>query len=239
MGKVTAMSDERASMPATVETVVPEELASTAAGQGSFRIQSKSEFLSKHRIEALADGLFAIVMTLLVLDLRVPELQPPVTAYALAHAIASQRRLFFSFAMTFILATVFWMLHQKTLELFHHLDRTAVFLSLAPLLFVSLLPYSTAAFGRYLENPTACALYFGNQFAIAFFIVCLWFKTSADAADNEDAHERRRLGVRVGSLALGCLLGGVVAVPKPEYASTAFLIAFGGSRLLARRFLGV
>lgn len=49
--------------------------------------------------------------------------------------------------MTFVLATVFWMLHQKTLRLIHRLDKATVFLSLAPMLFVSLLPYSTPLSG--------------------------------------------------------------------------------------------
>lgn len=222
---------------ATAGSIVQEEIASPTPNQSSPQTQRREDFLSKHRIEALADGLFAIVMTLLVLDLRVPELQPPVTAHALEHAIISQRSLFFSFAMTFVLATVFWILHQKTLRLLHHLDKTAVFLSLAPLLFVSLLPYSTAAFGRYLENGTACSLYFGNQFAIAFFIVCLWLKTSSGDGASEEARERKVLGVRVGTLALACLLGAVIAVPKPEYASSAFIVALATSRLVARRVL--
>lgn len=230
------MSDEPASIHATVQ-IVPEKAMPRADSQTTHRTHPKPDFLSKHRIEALADGLFAIVMTLLVLDLRVPELAPPVTAHALAHAISSQRRLFFSFAMTFVLATVFWMLHQKTLRLLHNLDKTAVFLSLAPMLFVSLLPYSTATFGRYLENSTASALYFGNQFAIAFFILCLWYKTRSSSVDPEERQESRLLGIRVSSLALGCLLGAIVAIPKPEYASTVFIIALAVSRLLARRVL--
>jgi uncharacterized membrane protein len=233
------MSDERTSVSAIAETIVPEKRMPPSPSQNPARAQSKSDFISKHRMEALADGVFAIVMTLLVLDLKVPELQPPVTAHALAHAIASQRTLFFSFAMTFVLATVFWMLHQKTLRLLHNLDKATVFLSLAPMLFVSLLPFSTATFGRYLENATASALYFGNQFAIAFLVFCLWFKTHSPDADSEERQERRILGVRVGSLALACLCGALVAFRKPEYASTAFAIAFGLSRFAARRVLRI
>jgi uncharacterized membrane protein len=134
---------------------------------------SQSDFLSKHRIEALADGLFAIVMTLLVLDLKVPDLAPHSTARELAQAILWQWRLFFSFTVTFILAAVYWLLHQRILRLLHALSKPDAFLAIAPLLFVSLLPYSTATVGRYMGNGTAEALYFGNQFAIAFFIECL------------------------------------------------------------------
>jgi uncharacterized membrane protein len=229
------MAEERA----IAEGIVAERQMAPATSRSSSHAQSKADFLSKHRIEALSDGLFAIVMTLLVLDLRVPELEPPVSAHALAHAIASQRRLFFSFAMTFVLATVFWMLHQKTLRLIRSLDKGTVFLSLAPMLFVSLLPYSTATFGRYLENATASALYFGNQFAIALFIFCLWYKTGSSVTDLEEVRERRLLGVRLSSLALGCLLGALVGVRKPEYASMAFIIALVLSRFLAKRVLRI
>lgn len=224
---------------AIAESVEAEKNVPPAANPSLPHTHSKADFLAKHRIEALSDGLFAIVMTLLVLDLRVPELEPPVSAHALAYAIASQKRLFFSFAMTFVLATVFWMLHQKTLRLIHRLDKATVFLSLAPMLFVSLLPYSTATFGRYLENGTASSLYFGNQFAIAFFILCLWSRTDSAAMDLEEVRERRLLGVRLSTLALGCLLGALVGMQRPEYASTIFILVFGISRLVVKRVLRI
>jgi|SRR5271165_1260515 len=197
--------------------------------------ESKTDFLSKHRIEALADGLFAIVMTLLVLDLRVPDLAHNATAGELAQAIISQWRLFFSFTVTFILAAVYWLLHQRTLRLFQRLNKADAFLGLAPLLFVSLLPYSTATVGRYMGNATATALYFGNQFAIAFFIAWLWFRTRSRAMEPDEAREHKLVGIRVVALTVASLLAAITALFYTEYAWSAFLIAVLASRGYQKR----
>jgi uncharacterized membrane protein len=199
--------------------------------------KNNTDFLAKHRVEALADGLFAIVMTLLVLDLKVPELARNASPRELARAIASQWNLFFSFGMTFVLAAVFWMLQQRTLRLVHDFDKIATFLSLAPLLFVSLLPYSTATVGHYLNNGTASVLYFANQFLIVLFIALLWWRTTPATARAEEVREHRLIGIRVVALTVACLLAAVTAVFQPQYSWSAFVGAVLVFRVYQRRVL--
>jgi uncharacterized membrane protein len=201
--------------------------------------KNKPDFLSRHRIEALADGLFAIVMTLLVLELKVPDLEHNVSARVLAQAMASQWRMFFSFTATFILAAVFWLLHQRILRLTNVFDRTATFLSLAPMLFVSLLPFSTATVSRYINNATASILYFGNQFFIAFLIAMLWLRTKSAAMEPDEAREHRLVGIRVVTLTLAFLLASVVAAVQSQYSWSAFVVAVAVSRIYQRRILRV
>lgn len=198
-------------------------------------VGSKPGFFAKHRVEALADALFAIVMTLLVLDLKVPELEHNATARALLHAISLQRRALFSFVLTFVLASVFWMLQQKILKLVHNLDRVGTFLSLAPMLFVSLLPYSTATFARYPNNSAASTLYFGNQFAIALFLACFWFQTRSVPVESDAIREHSLLGIRVMTLTMACLLAALISVVEPKYAFIGFLFAIAGSRVAIKR----
>ena len=118
---------------------------------------------SKHRIEALSDAIFAIVMTLLVLDLKVPVAIAP---GGLLHALAGDSATWASFVLTFVLAAVFWSLQHQLFDLLkgithHTLIPTFVFLG-----FITILPFSTALIGHHPE-PLSFAFYFANQFGIA------------------------------------------------------------------------
>src|SRR5215467_13596052 len=71
-----------------------------------------SILLSKGRMEALTDGIFAIAMTLLVLELKVPDLPKTVTAGELLHKIGEEAPAFFSFLMSFVYCGLLWIFHH-------------------------------------------------------------------------------------------------------------------------------
>jgi uncharacterized membrane protein len=194
--------------------------------------------LSKHRIEGLSDGLFAIVMTLLVLDLKVPELEGRVGAHVLLHALGSNWRVFFSFWVTFCLAALFWVIQQRIFVVIRVVDRASLFFSLASMLFVSLLPFAAAVYGRYSYNATAMSLYFADQFGIALFIALLWWRTvhTNNLAEMEKA-DQKRMSVRVYSLALGGFVATLAGIYKPEYAAIGFILPVAAGRLYQKKFL--
>lgn len=194
--------------------------------------------LSKHRIEGLSDGVFAIVMTLLVLDLKVPEIEGHIGARVLLHALGANWRVFFSFWVTFCLAALFWVIQQRIFAVLRVVNRASLFLSVASLLFVSLLPFAAAVFGRYSYNPTAMVLYFGDQFGIALFIALLWFRTvhTKNLIEMEKA-DQTRLSVRVNSIAVAGLVAALIGMRKPEFASIGFLIPIALGRLYQTKFL--
>src|SRR6266478_7181135 len=68
--------------------------------------------ISKTRIEALSDGVFAIVMTLLVLQLKVPDLPRHASSRELLAALRQEAPLFLTFLITFVISGVFWFTHQ-------------------------------------------------------------------------------------------------------------------------------
>jgi uncharacterized membrane protein len=194
--------------------------------------------LSKHRIEGLSDGLFAIVMTLLVLDLKVPEMEGRVGAHELLRAIGSNWRVFFSFWVTFCLAALFWLIQQRIFVVMRIVDRASLFFSLASMLFVSLLPFAAAMLGRYSYNATAMVFYFGDQFGIAFFIALLWYRTvhTNNLAEMEKA-DQSRMSVRVYSLAAAGLAAALAGIFKAEYAAFGFVAVVGAGRLYQKKFL--
>ncbi len=120
---------------------------------------------NKHRLEALSDAVFAIVMTLLVLDLKVPANIPP---GGLGTALLQDTHAWFSFALTFCIAAIFWTFQHRVFDLIENTGSESLVLTFVFLGFVSLLPFSTSLIGQQSVERLAFVLYFANQFAIAF-----------------------------------------------------------------------
>src|SRR4026207_2279211 len=96
---------------------------------------------SKVRIELLCDGVFAIAMTLLVLELKVPELDKHASAVEIWSALRGQGPDLFGYFLTFALAGQFWMLHHVLFHYLTHATRALALLSILMLMFVALLPF--------------------------------------------------------------------------------------------------
>ena len=122
----------------------------------------------KQRIEALSDGIFAVVMTLLVIDLKVPlNIDPHHLLYALRHDYLP----WFSFVVTFAIAARYWMLQHRVFELAESFRYQALFLTFVFLGFVTILPFSTALMSRYGSTPVALRLYCLNQGVIGTALI--------------------------------------------------------------------
>jgi TMEM175 potassium channel family protein len=118
---------------------------------------------SKHRLEALSDAIFAIVMTLLILDIKVPTGIPH---GQLAHALAEPFRDWIALVITFAISARFWVLQHQLFDLLEQikprtLATTFIFLGL-----ITMLPFTTALWGHNLAEPLAFCLYFAHQFLI-------------------------------------------------------------------------
>jgi len=122
---------------------------------------------SKHRLEALSDGVFAIVMTLLILDIKVPL---DVAPGALGAALAQDSHTWVSFGVTFLISSIFWNLQRKVFELVDEMTSESLALTFVFLGLVTVLPFSTSLWGHYIRERLAFVLYFDNQLAIAIVL---------------------------------------------------------------------
>jgi uncharacterized membrane protein len=114
--------------------------------------------LTTNRVQALADGVFAIVVTLMVFQIRVPELAAGQEA-ALGARLRSLWPELTTYLLTFAVSGVFWVGHHA---LFHHIrysTRVLLWLNLAYLMFVAFIPFSAALLGRYPHQQIAVIWY--------------------------------------------------------------------------------
>jgi uncharacterized membrane protein len=106
--------------------------------------------MSKQRLEAFSDGVFAIVITLLILEVHLPiegELTWTALAPALPHVLA--------FILSFVLVGTYWIAHHTMWGFVGKVDRYLLWLNLVLLLTVVFIPFPAALLGSHLTDPTS------------------------------------------------------------------------------------
>lgn len=100
--------------------------------------------VSKHRLEALIDGIFAVALTLLVIEIKLPE--PAVVAsHGMVHAVAQQFPTFLAWMISFLVLGIFWSAQQRLFHFVRSVDEQLTWLTIAYLSLVSLLAVGITA----------------------------------------------------------------------------------------------
>lgn len=164
--------------------------------------------MEKGRVEAFSDGVIAIAITLLVLEIRVPE--PVDGGRHLGHDLAQQWPSYAAYVVSFLTIGIIWINHHATLRRLRVVDHTLLLLNLALLLMIGVIPWSTALLAAYLREPhgdRVAAVIYGGSFLLvtaAFYALQRHILFHANRLTHEhvdDAAKRRidRRG-RVGLL---------------------------------------
>lgn len=117
------------------------------------------KFYKNERVEMLSDGVFAIVVTLLVLDLKIPELKESHAPNALWEALWLLRNKFLSFILSFLFVINLWFSHNVLFRVFIRVDNVMLWLNNLYLLVVCFVPFPTGLIGEYPDNSTAMILF--------------------------------------------------------------------------------
>jgi Predicted integral membrane protein len=111
------------------------------------------------RTLAFTDGLFAIAMTLLVVDLAVPVLHHDSSVHELADQLNNEKEKFISFFISFAVIGRYWLAHHAFFSQLARIDRALIGLNLLYLAFIAFLPFPTALLGEYFSNPLSIVIY--------------------------------------------------------------------------------
>jgi uncharacterized membrane protein len=129
---------------------------------------------SLERLAALGDGVFAIAMTLIVLELKVPPHAAIHSETALLSALADMAPHFAAYAMSFLTLALFWTGQQAQLNCLASSDRKFAMLQLSFLAAVATLPFSTSLLGEYIAYRTALLIYWFNLFMLGVTLYAAW-----------------------------------------------------------------
>lgn len=167
---------------------------------------------SVERLAALSDGIFAVAMTLLVLDLRVPVDQAIHSEHDLWRALIALAPRLVMYLMSFLMLGIIWVGQQTQLNHLARSDRHLTWIHLAFLFVVTLMPFSTMLLASYPHYRLALIVYWLNIFLLGLVLYCSWGYATRSHMLKDDMPEEvpaavcRRIQIAQLLYAVGALL---------------------------------
>jgi len=146
------------------------------------------------RLEYLSDGVFAIAVTLLVLDIKVPVSTAIQSESGLMQAFAALSPKLLTYFLSFITLGIFWVGHSAEFQYIKKSDRNVNWINLFFLLFVSVLPFTTAFLSAYITFRFAIILYWLNILLIGIMLYCNWSYADKHGFLSVAGAEKARIG---------------------------------------------
>jgi uncharacterized membrane protein len=167
---------------------------------------------SVERLAALSDGVFAVAMTLLVLDLRVPVREAIHGDQDLWRALLALFPQIVTYLMSFLTLGIFWIGQQTQLNHLSRSDRSLSWIHLFFLFSVTLVPFSTRLLSEFISFRTALIVYWLNILLLGVTLYLSWLcasttgLVSADMPSDVPTAIKRRIIVAQALYAFGALL---------------------------------
>jgi len=156
------------------------------------------------RIVNFSDGVFAIVITLLVLDIRVPNIPEGLVSQELPSRILALEPKFLSYVISFLVIAIYWQVHHRVFRPIRSYDRTLLWLNFLFLMAISFLPFPTSLLGEYSEQQLSVVIYAATAAIASLLLVSIsWYATSGhrlvapDSVDDEAERKQRVQGLAV------------------------------------------
>ncbi len=171
------------------------------------------------RLEAFSDGVFAIVITLLVLELRVPEVH---SAEELVQGLKELMPKFISFIVSFIYITIYWINHHQLFSMIKSTNRGLFWLNSLFLMCLTFIPFPTALIGSYPNESVAVIFYGLAMIATAIsFVLMKSYAFFGPLVDEKHARPKVRFLI-AGPLLYLIAVG--LAQLNPMYAISIYLL---------------
>jgi uncharacterized membrane protein len=167
------------------------------------------------RLEAISDGVFAIALTLLVLDIHVPLNTALHTEGELWGLLSGLAPKFLSYLLSFMTLGIFWTGNALHFQHIDKSDRNLNWLTLFFLMFVSLLPFSTAFLSEYIHFRIAIGVYWLNIFALGMMMLVHW--------NYAEQHDFLSIKSSAERLAISKAIRNRIVVAQTLYAVSALL----------------
>ena|SRR3989442_225719 len=131
--------------------------------------------LTKARIEALTDGIFATVMTVLVLGLRPPTTDLSSPGASLSNELSKLAPNILTYALSFITLGIYWIGHHNQFHYIRRTDRALLWINIVFLMSVGFTPFTTSLLGTYPGDPAAVRAYGANLVANGLGLYGIWW----------------------------------------------------------------
>lgn len=189
--------------------------------------------LSFERVVFFSDAVFAIVITLLVLELKVPHIEEH-TDPALRHALVGLLPRVAGFVISFLIVGLMWIEHHRVFRYIADYDAGLLWRNLLLLLCISFVPFPTALFSENFWSRTAFILYTASFGGVAFAKLLIWRHAVAAKLLKSDVSPE--LEVRIARRSLAVPVACAIAIALSFISILLAPISFALIPLLARVF---
>lgn len=192
---------------------------------------------SVERLAALSDGIFAVAMTLLVLDLRVPAAEAVHSERDLWHVLVALCPRLLIFLMSVMTLGIFWVGQQTQLNHFARSDRNLAWIHFAFLCAVCLTPFSTSLLAEFIHYRIALGVYWFNILLLGASLYWSWsYGTRNHLLDDEVAAEIHQAVVRRIVIAQSLYAAGAALCFVNTYCAIAAIVLVQVNYAIAPRF---
>jgi TMEM175 potassium channel family protein len=130
--------------------------------------------VSTGRLESFSDGVIAVAITLLVLDIAVPTLRQSANGVQLGHDLSRQWPVYAAYVTSFITIGIIWINHHMMIGRLARADHSILMLNLLLLLTIAVIPFGTALFAEYLREAHGAKLA-GGIYGAIFLVMAVAF----------------------------------------------------------------
>ena len=194
-------------------------------------------FHSNERVAFFSDGVFAIVVTLLVLELKVPEIHDEYSSRELFHELWQMKHKFMSFALSFLFTVNLWFSHNQFFKTLARIDNVLLWLNNILLLSICFIPYPTSLIGDYPHNSAGVIIFGINWIIVPLLFYLMGTRSLKAKLISQHVDMKRYLEIRrmilvfipVGFVPL------ILSFFFPEVALVIYIILLFGGIILGDR----
>jgi uncharacterized membrane protein len=184
--------------------------------------------LGLERIVFFSDAVMAIAITLLAVDIRVPDLPRSEAAAELALRLGELNPQIMSFVISFVVIGIYWMAHHRYFRMIRDFDNRLIMINLVFLMFIAGMPFIASLLGRYAFLPLGVIPYAMEVSAIGLSLSALWaYASHAHRLVDTDLEARqiRLLTLRPLGPTVVFVLSIPIALVNPMLAAFSWLLA--------------
>ncbi len=178
----------------------------------------------KVRIEALTDGIFAIAMTVLVLNLNPPNLPDNYTEEQVLEALQKMLPSFFAFMASFITLGMYWVAHHSLFRFLIQTDKAILWLNMYFLMFVSLVPFTSGLYSGDTNSRITNSLFGANLILLGLLSYGIWSyaRTHGHVVEDMPDDAKHFITRRLLTAPLLAATAMVVSLFQPIYAEYVY-----------------
>ena len=153
-------------------------------------LEKKGLIFGKGRLESLTDGVFAIIMTILVFNISVPELilftEGDFASERLAAKFADLWPDFLAYVISFSTLGAFWVAHHRIFRWILYVDRPLIWINISFLMIIGLIPFSTTLLTQYLDSQNSIFAFSFNAIlaGLLIYVIFYYVKRNPDLVDK-------------------------------------------------------